>query len=553
MIIEPSQLDVDELSCQVCIIGSGAAGIALALELGKQRLNVVLVSGGGHEQSDSDRKLYEGSIDRANPHEPLEENRHRAFGGSTKRWGGRLVAYDPIDFERRDFVPLSGWPIAFEEVASRFTQSAKWCEVVAEDFHRTTHSGDGDLPDTLGGGTIETTPCERWSTPTDFGRHYRRAMAEMDNIRVLIDYHAVDLRLDDDLARVESAKLVSRRGRTVRVTAQVFILAAGGLENPRILLASRSQIAHGVGNHSDMVGRCYMSHLAGTHGRLALARPEKPPFYRFHKDRQGAYERRRFRLSDEAQQRNRVMNIIGFPYRPAIDDPRHGDAALSTLWLQETLLNGSGRPISWSAIGRHLGNIALATPAAWLNVARQIGARARSPRLPFILPHDARAQDALFFQAEQAPNPASRLTMSDEVDEFGMPRIRPQVRFSQVDYDTVTTFYRELDRALRAERLGCIEYVESELIDSMVASTKNFNSMAHHLGTTRMSADPELGVVDSDCRVHSVGNLYVSGGSVFPTSGHANPTLTVLALALRLADHVAQRLRPAVVAEGALV
>jgi choline dehydrogenase-like flavoprotein len=139
------------------------------------------------------------------------------------------------------------------------------------------------------------------------------------------------------------------------------------------------------------------------------------------------------------------------------------------------------------------------------------------------------------------------------MDEFGMPRIRPQVRFSQIDYDTVTTFYRELDRALREEQLGSIEYDESELIDSMVASTRNFNSMAHHLGTTRMSSDPALGVVDSDCRAHSVGNLYVSGGSVFPTSSHANPTLTVLALALRLAEHVFRRLSATVVADGALV
>ncbi len=176
--------------------------------------------------------------------------------------------------------------------------------------------------------------------------HITAALADMDNIRVLMDYHAVDLRLDGDLARVESVKLVSRRGSPVRVTAKIFILAAGGLENPRILLASRSQISSGLGNHSDMVGRCYMSHLAGTHGRLALSRPDKPPFYRFQKDRQGAYERRRFRLSDEAQRANRVMNIIGFPYRPAIADPAHGDAALSTLWLQEIMFKGSGRPLS---------------------------------------------------------------------------------------------------------------------------------------------------------------------------------------------------------------
>ncbi len=194
----------------------------------------------------------------------------------------------------------------------------------------------------------------------------------------------------------------------------------------------------------------------------------------------------------------------------------------------------------------------LNTPAAWLNVARQIGARARRPRLPFILPHDARAR-RFVLSGRAGADPASRLTLSEELDEFGMPRIHPQVRFSQLDYDTVTTFYRELDRALRAERLGFVDYDERELIASMAESIKNFNSMAHHLGTTRMSSDPELGVVDPDCRVHSLNNLYISGGSVFPTSGHANPTLTVLALVLRLVDHVSERLREAVVPDGSLV
>jgi len=294
-----------------------------------------------------------------------------------------------------------------------------------------------------------------------------------------------------------------------------------------------------------MVGRCYMSHIAGTHGWLTLNTRRKPAFYRFAKDRHGAYYRRRIRLSDEAQRELQVMNVIGFPHRPPIHDPSHGDAVLSLAYLQNVLRPpaGGSRPTGGS-IGRHVANVAFANPAAWLNAARQFWLRTRRPRLPFVLPYNARAQDAFAFQAEHAPNPESRVRLSRQRDEFGVPRIEPQVRFSEIDFRTVTTFYRELDRALRADQLGCLEYDPVELDEHLKRITTHFDSIAHQLGTTRMSSNPKLGVVDPDCRAHSVANLYLAGGSVFPTSGHANPTLTIVALTLRLVDHLAGRFAP---------
>jgi choline dehydrogenase-like flavoprotein len=154
-------------------------------------------------------------------------------------------------------------------------------------------------------------------------------------------------------------------------------------------------------------------------------------------------------------------------------------------------------------------------------------------------------RDALYFQGEHAPNRESRLKLCDRADEFGMPRIEAQVRFLDIDFETVRVFYRQLDRGLRASRLGHLEYDEAELDAYLASSTANFDSRSHHVGTTRMSADPKSGVVDADCKVHGVGNLYLGGCSVFPTSGHANPTFTIVALALRLADHLADQFVPA--------
>jgi choline dehydrogenase-like flavoprotein len=545
MLRNGAQHDSRELSCRVCVIGAGAAGITLALELARHNLDVVLVTGGGVRQSEANCRLYEGTANPPGSHERLEELRVRAFGGGTLRWGGRLVPFDRIDFEKRPFVPHSGWPISYEEVAALWPRAAALCEVGPDPFQVSASRETWDVPDSLGNGAIDTRDVERWSTPTDFAARYRDELLRSANIRVLVDHHAVELRLSDDLQRIERVRLVSRSEGNLDVKATVFVLAAGGIENARLLLASRNQIAAGIGNHSDMVGRCYMSHMAGTYGWLTLNGPGKPPFYRLAKDGNGSYYRRRFRLSDQAQRELGVMNIIAFPFRPDIGDPSHRDAVLSLLYLEHlaTRHDPDVKP-SWKTIGRHLANVAFNHPLGWFSGLRQLWARSRRPRLPFILPYHARAQDLLFFQSEHAPNRDSRLVLGDAVDEFGMPRVEAQVRFLDIDTETVCTFYRQLDQALRTDGVGRLEYDEAGLRQYLAGLTRQFHTASHHLGTTRMSADPAEGVVDPQCRVHSVDNLYVSGGSVFPTAGHANPTLTLLSLTLRLAEHLRGRLSP---------
>ncbi len=546
MILDTSKLESEQLRCQVCIIGSGAAGITLALELGKEKLDVVLVTGGKYEQSDSNRMLHEGTTDPRDSHEPLEENRHRAFGGATKRWGGRLVPFDSIDFESRSYMALSGWPIPYRLVANCYPRAMELCETVPDEFRKLSDPSQFDFPDTLGGGAIETTTRERWSVPTDFGVRYREALTRTDHIRVLLDYHAVDLRLNEDFNRLDSIPLKSRSGRPLQVFADVFILATGGIENARLLLGARSQVETGIGNQCDMVGRCYMSHIAGTYGflRLKSANMEKPLFYRLAKDEYGVYSRRRFRLSDQAQGDLDVGNVVGFPLRPDLSDPSHGDAVLSLLYYGEVSSRRNLKDLpSWDMFARHASNCIFNHPMAWISAGKQLWLRMQRPRLPFVLPYMSHAQDALFFQSEHAPNLESRLLLGREVDEFGMPRIQARIRFSDFDRLTVIEFYRQLDRSLRLAELGALEYDKAVLENYLGRILSRFNSFAHQMGTTRMSTDPKSGVVDSNCKVHSIRNLYVSGGSVFPASGHANPTLTIIALSLRLADDLILRFR----------
>jgi choline dehydrogenase-like flavoprotein len=536
MILEPERLDRADLDAQVCIVGAGPVGISIALELARHDLDVLLVVGGGPRETPEDRCLNAGRIDPPGSHEPLEEGRCRGWGGTTRVWGGRLVVFDPIDFESRAYVPLSGWPVQYAQIARYFRRATELCDVAAHDYRV---AADPIVPGRLGE-SIETTSCERWSSPTDFGSSHGSSLFGMRNVRILMNYHAAELRLRDELDTVSHIRIVSRRGRPLNVRARLAVLAAGGLENARLLLTSRNQLPNGIGNETGMVGRCYMSHVSGTCGRLILEAACRKKLYPLYREQDGTYYRRRFRLSDERQLELGVLNIIGFPLRPPIRDPHHHDAVLSLLFLEECMRQRRLPPLGTA--GRHVANIVFNNPAAWASAVRQAWLRTRRPRLPFVVPYTRRAQEAFCFQSEHAPNRESRLLLSDELDELGMPRMTPQVRFSEIDFRTVRHFYREVDRSLRTHGLGALEYDSAELDRHLEALQERFNSAGHHIGTTRMSSRPELGVVDADCRVHSLKNLYVCGSSVFPTSGHANPTLTALALSLRLADHLSQEL-----------
>lgn len=546
MIIEPQELPAGDLSARIAVVGAGAAGITLALALGRLGHEVILVTGGARAETAANRDLFTGIATPPGSHEPLQWHRCRSFGGGTRVWGGRLVRYDLIDFESRPFVPLGRWPIDASEVFSRYTEAARWCETHDENF-TARPSGPGDVPGTLGDGLIDASTCERWSPPTDFSKRYRDELARTPSIRVLMDCHALEFRLDAAGNRVAEVRCAVRGRPPFAVKADLFLLATGGLENARLLLASRSQRPAGLGNEHDLVGRCYMSHLAGIHGAIRFHGERRPDFYRMAKDRHGEYFRRRFRLSDDAQRKLGLLNIIGFPLRPPAENPAHGDPVLSFVALGRMANHiVRRREFDGKSLSGHLANVVRGGPAGWSSIVRQSLARGGARRLPFMLPSTPSAQDGFFFQSEQAPNLDSRVVLSDQRDEFGVPRLDVRIRFLEIDSRTVLEFYRILDESLRSSGLGFMEYRPDELEAFVARKLREFDTAAHYLGTTRMASDPREGVVDADLKVHSLPNLYISGGSTFATGGHANPTMTILALTLRLIDHLTARVLPPV-------
>jgi len=535
-----------------CVIGGGPIAIAVALGLAKGGHEVMVLPGGGWQERENDRDRYRGFVEPAGSHEPLDENRRRVWGGTGTVWGGRCVPYDAIDFESRDWIPHSGWPIGRAEVESFLPEACAFCDAGKNEFKASLVFPRAPR-EILSGFENEywsTQNLERWSPPTNFARHYHAELKRSSKIRILLHGQATHLQLRPDGGSLEHVAAVTRPGRGFRVQAKAFILACGGLENPRLLLASRDVQQNGIGNEYDQVGRYYQSHLFGVCGYAELHDPRRM-VYDFERDPVGVYCRRRFWPRSEAQRAWRTGNIIGFFFRGQAGSALHRDAVSSTVFLAKTLLRaaargGGGFYRLWKEqsglLCEHARAVWEQAPEAGprllrLSLERVLGSR----RLPFFLPPIQQGRFPLFYQAEHAPNPQSRVFLSHEnLDDLGIPRLVAKIRFSDIDFHTVRTFHREFRRRLEDARVGHFFYDEDALSGQLEKRGGGFNSNAHHIGTTRMSARPAHGVVDMQGRVHGVANLFVAGASIFPTSSHANPTLLAIATSLRLAQHLAR-------------
>lgn len=544
------------LGCDVCIVGSGAAGITIATELAGTEIQVIVLVGGGTWERARDRDLYRGSLTQGTAHEPLEENRRRGWGGTTTRWGGRCVPLDPIDFAPRPHVPHSGWPLRFEDVLPYYERANEVCEAGAYQYDA-AEALPGRPPEMIGGfdsRDVVSTCLERWSPPTNFARRYGHEIGRASNVRVLMHAHALNVQLAPEGARVSSVRAAARPGAHFAVVADDFVLACGGLENARLLLASRDVARSGVGNAAGNVGRYYMSHFVGVLGAIRLRDPSRGVAFGFDRDRDGVYVRRRFWLTPEAQTRARIGNGVAYPHRPDIADVSHRSALLSSTHLakiyasafrrdglrgglRSLVTDRSPRRGHWQVVLHGLPG--LLPEAARLGQQRWLARR----RLPMVLGSPTGDRFPLAFQTEHMPNPGSSVSLGPACDAFGVPRLSVHVAFCDLDVETIVGLHEQIAGRLEASGVGYLEYGSADLRASVASLLTNFNSGAHHLGTTRMAENAARGVVDRDGRVFGVANLFVTGGSVFPTAGHANPTLTVVALALRLADHLRIRWR----------
>lgn len=542
------QLLLDQsLAVDVCIVGAGPAGIAIAREFAGTGVRVCLVESGGSAASPAKQALARGATFGDPIHAP-EEVCTRAFGGNSRAWhvqlgdgrlGVRYVPMDEVDFEKRSWMPFSGWPFGRAHLDPFYERAQGVCRSGPFAYGPEPWEGERAKRPALGNGDLETAMFQFGAADVFHGR-YRKELAEAANVRLLLNTSVVEIEANprgDAAARV---LCVDDRGKRLAVRAKAFVLAAGGFENARLLLMSDKRHPGGIGNRHDVVGRYFHDHPLVFGGVFT-------PTARSLFNDMGLFDLRRvngfpvmghLKLSGEASRRNRLLNMSACLF------PRPGEnKAQAILAFQRAVRDLKAKrwpkdaASSLRRVVRHADAVAQASVLS-LRAKRLICSFDKGGWSELEGNDKRFASFHVFHQVEQAPDPSNRVVLGRGRDALGCPTLEVHWRWSGED----------AARVARAQDLMASELLRADLGEFRVAEKDGAPDIlrpsgTHHImGTTRMHDDPRLGVVDADCRVHGMANLFVAGSSVFPTGGYANPTLTVVALALRLADHLKARL-----------
>jgi choline dehydrogenase-like flavoprotein len=473
----------------------------------------------------------------------LDACRVRAFGGSTHRWGGWCRALDADDFAARPWVAESGWPFPREELARYYPAARELLELAVT-------NGDLDHGPPIPGRPRLALPPElrtvvyEFSPPTRFGRVYRTDLVRATNVGVYLSANVVGFRGGEHGGLVTAAVVRTLAGREWCVRARYFVLAAGGIENPRLLLASTDARPAGLANEHDLVGRYFMEHL---HVPLGCFVPTPSDINLSLYVEGGRSARRPLGALTVAPAERRTRQLYGFS--AAFFPPRRRDVA-RVLRRQARV-----RP-AWGLHGKSIARAGalgfeLRVIDKLTRMARETGANRTFPRLilrgasalhiPRLTMHSMPRAYEIMGRGEQTPLRESRVTLLAERDRIGVPVVQLDWRVNPADLRNIRRSLEAIAAGLAASGAGAV-YLP-DVADEMWA--ERIMGSWHHMGTTRMHADPRYGIVDATCRAHSVPNLFVTGSSVFPTTGFANPTLTIVAMALRLADALAREMRSA--------
>lgn len=475
------------LDTDVCVIGSGPAGLALAQRLERQH-DVLLLESGGFEGEEAVQSLYRGTM-LGRPYHPLEVCRQRFLGGSSNCWGGLSRRLGAEDFVARSWVPQSGWPLSGADLEPWYAEAETFLDLRGPGWDPEQWSFGSKGPWPITDPRLRSTFLK--VNPLRLGTTMRPWLEQSRRVRTVLGASVVDIRLDATATRVERLAVRRSHGEGgFAVRARRVVLACGGIENARLLLVSNTVQPLGVGNTHGLVGRYFMEHLNTDFEGLLLGSPNLPDgsFYL----RQTVHDQQLwgcFELAADVREREGLLA-----------------AAMVLLPGQPDLL--------MEALRR--------TIADTDNPGAALAAN------PVIV--------SLGTASEQAPNPESRVVLSAERDRLGVPRVALDWRLTEQDQRSLARTHAIFAEAIAYSGLGRVKVTQLP----GRPFPEHTHGGRHHLGTTRMHQDPRLGVVDANAKVHGVDNLFVAGSSVFPTGGAANPTLTIVALARRLAAHLAE-------------
>lgn len=519
MIVSSTDLpDGHHIEADVIIVGAGAAGITLALELAGTGLRVVIFEAGTYGIDDLTQQLYTGET-RGFSTVPLDVSRLRMFGGTTNHWSGLCLELDEIDFEPREGVPHTGWPIARTELEPYWKRAYPYVEI-----HPDAPNDVDRVVEVSGAPKLGFDPA-KWdhvvmneSPPTIFGNRYEAELEQAPNVDIYLDANVLEIEVSEDAGTVTGLRLACIDGPRFTASARAYVLAAGGIEIPRLLLLSNSVQSDGLGNGNDLVGRFFMDHNTMRPTVMALVPDSAPDLSLYtgsHWDGQYA-ARIMLRGAPDRIRRERLGNFRAHFFET--DRLTPGASAA------KRMLDAFSAGQIPEHLGRHLYDAATDLDGITDRLLRRL---LRSDDGPL-----GRRWIEVWVGFEQFPNRDSRIMLSEELDLFGQNKVICDWRLGETE---LRTAHRAAE--LVAEEIGRLGIGRSwSALLSTPDEWPRTQPGKHHVGTTRMSDSPATGVVNTDCRMHSVDNLYVASSSVFPTEGQAAPTLTIVALSIRLAD-----------------
>jgi choline dehydrogenase-like flavoprotein len=504
-------------------------------------LSCLLIESGGETPNAFAGSLSQATIADPRRHAPMNVASCRALGGTSRWWGGRCVPFDDIDFTDRPYAPETAWPFSHDTIKPWYEQAVAFLDCGTAEFL-------APHPDWVALDGIKLEQLERWTPQIDMGMRHRKALEESSRISVLVDATVTDLSLSPDETRIEAISLASRSHR-LQLPVKRCVLACGGLETTRLLLASKRKHPNSFGGSDSVLGHYYMGHMFGKIADIVLNDPASVRIHDFFKDGK-AFARRRLMLASDVQAREKISNIAFWIDNPRFWNHDHKSGILSLVWIA-LLLPFIGRRLSSEGIRRahigpkpypvlsHVANVLRSPFATLASLVHIVKDRFLSkPPKPGFLVYNRAGRYALQYHAEHLPNAASKVTLSDEQDALGVPRLAIDLRYAERDAASVLRAHEIFDQALQAANVGRLDYhapAKYRLADIMQQATDGF----HQIGTTRMGLSPQTSIVDPDCRVHGLENLFIASSSVFPSSSQANPTLLAVAFAMRLAAHLA--------------
>jgi len=539
MIIDAKTLSPSEtIETDLLIIGAGPAGITIAQKFAGTSIRVILLESGSESYNYTAQDLTRGTITGI-PAEPLDASRLRLFGGTSNHWAGWCRPLEKEDFEVREDWPESGWPITLNDLNPYYKTATEICQLHSHIFddikYWQSEPGGQNLKKIKLNDRRLLTNIFQISPPTRFGEAYHQKLKQASNIRVIFNATALELLLSPNSSINSSIKTISgAKASTLdktefTVNARVTVTAVGGVETSRLLLLSKKVCPQGAGNENDLVGRYFMDHPWLR--SISYLRFHKPgtnwPLYF---DKTKIANTRIFATLSPAPELKKTNHIGGF--RLWLQPSRVSSVGVDSA---RTIINDLKQGQLPDNLDEHIANL-YADAGTLADVAYKSLFMVRNS--PFGQKTDPKSPylgSFIDLNIEQQPNPNSRLTLDTPLDSFGQRRIKLDWQLNNTDWHTATTALNTV-----AQEFGRINVgrVRVPLEGDKPNWPPLITSSNHHMGGARMATDPKRGTVNAHCRVHSVSNLYIAGSAVFPTCGYANPTLTIVALSLKLADHL---------------